>query len=46
MHFRRDLEPLCKRLNGGRGGWQGAPTLREAIIAFEQEDDKAVIPNI
>jgi len=33
-------------LKGGRGNWKGASTLREAIVDFEREEDKAVIPNI
>jgi hypothetical protein len=46
MHHRSDLVPLCKGLRGGRGHWKGFSDLRTAIIAFDTETDKIIIPNI
>ena len=45
MFHRQNLEPLCKRLKGGKGYWAGSRTLREAIISFEK-GEKVTIPNI
>jgi hypothetical protein len=40
------VEPLCKNLRGGRGYCRKYSTLREAIIAYELDDEKTLIPYI